>query len=65
MPELIQAPATGPQGMPLFHGLAAGFALLMLARHAAGAMRRQPVALLTCLLALAVLAYAVMGLLGP
>ena len=32
--------------------------------HAAGAMRRQPVALLTCLLALAVLAYAVKGLLG-
>jgi hypothetical protein len=51
--------------MPIFHGLAAGFAVLMLARHAAGAMRRQPVALLTCLLALAVLAYAVFGLLGP
>jgi hypothetical protein len=65
MPGPLPVPDAGPQGMPIFHGLAAGFALLMLARHAAGAMRRQPVALFTCLLALAVLAYAVRGLLGP
>jgi hypothetical protein len=58
-------PATGPQGTPFLHALMAGFALLMLARHAAGARRRQPVALLTCLLALAVFAYAVKGLLAP
>jgi hypothetical protein len=58
-------PATGLQGTPIFHGLTAGFALLMLARHAPGAWRRQPVALLTCLLALAVLAYAIKGLLAP
>jgi hypothetical protein len=58
-------PTTGLQGTPFLHALTAGFALLMLARHAAGAWRRQPVALLTCLLALAVLAYAVKGLLAP
>jgi ABC-type Fe3+ transport system permease subunit len=50
--------------VPYFHGLALGFALLMLVRHLPGARARQPVALLTCLLALAVLAFAVKGLLG-
>lgn len=50
--------------MPVFHGLAAGFALLMLARHLPAARQRQPVAIFTCLLALAVLAFAVKGLLG-
>jgi hypothetical protein len=54
----------GPQGMPFFHALAAGFGVLMLVRHVPGARRRQPVALLTCLLALAVLAFAVKGLAG-
>jgi len=57
-------PTIGPQGMPFFHALAAGFAVLMLVRHVPGARRRQPVALLTCLLALAVLAYSVKGLAG-
>jgi hypothetical protein len=50
--------------MPIFHGLAIGFALLMLVRHLPAARRRQPVAVLTCLLALAVLAFAVRGLAG-
>jgi hypothetical protein len=58
-------PATGLEGTPFLHALMAGFALLMLARHAAGAWRRQPVALLTCLLALAVLVFAIKGLLAP
>ena len=57
-------PTLGSQGLPVFHGLAAGFAVLMLVRHVPGARRRQPVALLTCLLALAVLAFAVKGLAG-
>ncbi len=57
-------PTPPTQGMTLFHGLTAGFAVLMLVRHAPGALRRQPVALLTCLLALAVLAFAVKGLAG-
>jgi len=57
-------PTIGPQGMPFFHALAAGFAVLMLVRHVPGARRRQPVALLTCLLALAVLAFSLKGLAG-
>jgi hypothetical protein len=52
------------QATPFFHALAAGFALLMLARHLPMARQRRPVAILTCLLALAVLAFAVKGLLG-
>jgi hypothetical protein len=50
--------------MPVFHGLAIGFALLMLVRHGPAALKRQPVAVFTCLLALAVLAFAVKGLAG-
>jgi hypothetical protein len=50
--------------MSVFHGLAAGFALLMLVRHVPAALRRQPIAVFTCLLALAVLAFAVKGLAG-
>jgi hypothetical protein len=50
--------------MPVFHGLAVAFALLMLVRHAPAARRLQPVAVLTCLLAVAVLGFAVKGLLG-
>ena len=50
--------------MPVFHGLAIGFALLMLVRHFPAARQRQPVAIFTCLLALAVLAFAVKGLVG-
>jgi hypothetical protein len=57
-------PTLPTQGMPLFHGLAAGFAVLMLVRHVPGALRRQPVSIFTCLLALAVLAFAVKGLAG-
>ena len=45
--------------MLLFHGVAAAFAVLMLVRHFEGARRRQPIAIVTCLLALAVLAWAV------
>ena len=50
--------------MPIFHGLAIGFAVLMLVRHVPAALERQPVAIFTCLLALAVLGFAVKGLLG-
>ena len=50
--------------MPVFHGLAIGFALLMLARNLPAARQRRPVAIFTCVLALAVLAFAVRGLLG-
>jgi ABC-type Fe3+ transport system permease subunit len=50
--------------MPVFHGLAIGFALLMLVRHLPGARQRQPVAIFTCVLAVAVLAFAVKGLAG-
>jgi hypothetical protein len=45
--------------MLLFHGVAAAFAILMLVRHVEGARRRQPVAIVTCLLARAVLAWAI------
>jgi hypothetical protein len=51
--------------MPVFHGLAVGFALLMLVRHLPAARQRQPVAVFTCVLAAAVLAFAVKGLAGP
>jgi hypothetical protein len=57
-------PMPGAQGMPVFHGLAAGFAVLMLVRHVPGARQRRPVAILTCLLAVGVFAYAVKGLAG-
>ncbi len=50
--------------MPVFHALAAGFALLMLARNLPAALRRQPIAVFTCVLAVAVLAFAVKGLAG-
>lgn len=50
--------------MPVLHGLAIGFALLMLVRHLPAARKRQPVAVFTCLLALVVLAFAVKGLAG-
>jgi hypothetical protein len=50
--------------MPVFHGLAIGFALLMLVRHVPAAMKRQPMAVVTCLLALAVLGFGVKGLTG-
>jgi hypothetical protein len=50
--------------MKIFHALAIGFALLMLARHLPGARQRLPVAIFNCLLAVAVLAFAVKGLAG-
>jgi hypothetical protein len=50
--------------MKVFHGLAIGFALLMLARHLPEARAGRPVAIFTCLLSLAVLAIAVKGLAG-
>jgi hypothetical protein len=50
--------------MKIFHALAIGFALLMLVRHLPSARQRQPVAIFNCLLAVAVLAFAVKGLAG-
>jgi hypothetical protein len=48
--------------MLLFHGVAAAFAVLMLVCHFEAARRRQPIAIVTCLLALAVLAWALRAL---
>ena len=57
-------PTPPTQATPFFHALAAGFALLMLVRHLPMARQRRPVPIFTCLLALAVLAFAVKGLLA-
>jgi len=50
--------------MPVFHLAAALYAAYMLVRHAPGARRGQPVSILACLAAVAVLAMAARGLLA-
>jgi len=48
--------------VPFFHALAAAFAVLMLVRHVPAARLGKPVAILNCLVAVAVLAMAAKGL---